>query len=178
MAGPLFVESLGHDCIEIPAAGQTQINTLKVEDTNDTTIDIKLCRFGDGDWRIQPAGSVFIPTGYTLYTLILDSDDGETMFAFTHVLKDALLNVHVEPHQKFVKVGDSGLEPFTMNGQNPAHIHLAIMKDRQQYGRWTGGMGNIRPWDWLIANGFMIRNEGSVPSPNQYIQGYVNSKPY
>lgn len=116
--------------------------------------------------------------GTALYTVILDSDDGETMFAFTHVLKQARLNTHVEKYEKFFQVGDSGLEPFTERGQNPAHIHLAIMRDRSQFGRWQGGRGNVRVWDWLRQNNFMIRDEGWVPSPQWYMDGNKNIRPY
>lgn len=126
-----------------------------------------------------PLGEEYLKAlGTALYTIILDSDDGETMFAFTHVLKEAKLDVHVEKHEKFFKLGDSGLEPFTARGQNPAHIHLAIMKDRNQFGRWQGGRGNVAVLQWLLAAGFKVRVESSVPSPQMYMQGYRNTKPY
>ena len=156
--GPLFLPAAGHDCC-LPLPGWT-------------------VEFAPNDFKEVPEGYVFLPEGTALYTLILDADDGETMFSFTHVLKEARLDVDVAAFEKFGKVGDSGLEEFTRRGQRPAHTHLAILKDRSQWGRWTGGVGNIRPWDWLAANGFSVRNEGSVPSPMMYMQGYRNTKPY
>lgn len=177
-AGPLFINTLGHDCISVPSEGHVSQIRLDACRGEHPALEIKVCRFGHNDWRPLPAGHVFIPEGYTLWTLILDADDGQTMFAFTHVLKDALLNVHVEPHQKFVKIGDSGLEPFTARNQNPAHIHLAIKVDRNDFGRWQGGMGNVRPWYWLKENGFTVREVARVPSPNDYMNGYINREPY
>jgi hypothetical protein len=172
VAGPLFVPFGGHDCITVPD------DHISRSMSHDTGVVVTVARFADNDWRPIPKDHIFIPEGFTLWTLVLDADDGETMFGFTHVLKDARLNIQVKPHEKFIKVGDSGLEPFTQRGQNPAHIHLAIMIDRTQFGRWQGGVGNIRVFDWLTSMGFKIRNEGSVPSPQQYMQGFVNSKPY
>jgi hypothetical protein len=165
---------VGHDCLTPPYV-DTKIKTQEVDDVQTV---IRLCKFSEDDWRPLPANHIFLPTGYTLYTMILDADDGETMFAFTHVLREAKLDVHVEKFEKFVKVGDSGLEPFTQRGQNPAHIHLAIMKDRNQFGRWQGGMGNVRPWYWLKDNGFQLRQMARVPSPNDYMGGYMNREGY
>jgi thermitase len=166
MVGPLFLPWEGHDCITPRDVVQP------------TTTGGYMVEWAPDDWRELPPGHVFVPAGTTLWTVILDSDDGETMFAWTHSLRDARLNVQVRPHEPFRKVGDSGLERFTQKGQNPTHDHLAIMRDRGQFGRWQGGAGNIRPWDWLQANGFSVRNKGSVPSPHQYLGGFVNREPY
>lgn len=175
MAGPLFVKAGGHDCFT-PSLDMPDLQYFQAKSTDG--LIIKMCQFAPGDSRPLPAGHIFLPQGYSLYTLILDSDDGETMFGFTHVLREARLDVQVAKFEKFVSVGDSGLEPFTQRGQRPAHIHFAIMKDRSQFGRWQGGQGNIKPWGWLHQNGFAIREMSSVPSPQMYMQGYVNSQPY
>lgn len=175
MAGPLFVPMGGHDCVSV----NESVAVREYKALNDPNgLIIKMCQFGEEDWRPLPKNHIFLPEGYALYTLILDADDGQTMFAFTHVLREARLDVDVLPNEPFVRLGDSALEPFTQRGQNPAHIHFAIMIDRNQFGRWQGGQGNVKPWNWLQANGFQIRQESSVPSPQMYLQGYVNNRPY
>jgi hypothetical protein len=176
MAGPLFLPMGGHDCFTPEEEIQRQ--TFPMRQGNDGSIIVAMCKFGPMDYRPLPKDHIFLPDGYSLYTLILDSDDGETMFGFTHVLREARLDVQVKKFEKFVKVGDSGLEPFTQRGQRAAHVHLAIMKDSSQFGRWQGGKGNIKPWVWLFANGFRIRQVARVPSPNDYMNGYMNLEPY
>jgi hypothetical protein len=174
-AGPLFLPAEGHDCFT-PGLEIIAPEHFAVQD-NDGVL-LKMCHFGEEDWRPLPKDHVFIPQGYSLYTCILDCDDGQTMIGLTHVLREAKLDVDVKPHEPFFKVGDSGLEPFTQRGQNPCHIHFAVMVDPAQFKRWQGGKGNIKPWYWLQSKGFQIREEATVPSPQMYVNGYVNNKPY
>lgn len=166
MVGPLFVPAGGHDCFNDPSIYRpTQSGCLEVE-------------WAPDDWREVPEGHIFLPANSTLWTLVLDLAGGQEMVSFTHVLKEAKVGATVARFEPFVKVGDSGLEMFTARGQNAAHVHFAAMIGGQQYGVWQGGMGNTPAWEYLLAKGFTIRQKATVPSPQDYINGYVNREPY